>query len=344
MSRFSFKEEIRTLSPVFFALPMSTGIVSIVSYYMGFEKISDVLYLISNIELAVLALFLLGRILFYFPDFKKDLSCSREGAGFLTIVAALCIYGTKNVLIKDNLNMALFGWTLTFAIWLLLIFSFYVMATVRKEKKLFKDAVSGRWLLFVVSTQALSISGNLAGTHFDFNINLVLLITTALFLLGAVFYLIIISIIFYRMAFLSFGPMDFKPSYWINMGAAAITTLAGGILIQSMGDVPQFVEYIPVMKVFTLLFWIAGTWWIPIIIALEIWKNLSAKVRFTPGYWSVVFPLGMYTLCTWVMADVLNLPFLKYISETSIYIAWGAWLFTYILMIKWMIGKVIAKR
>ena len=43
-------------------------------------------------------------------------------------------------------------------------------------------------------------------------------------------YISIISLIFYRYMFFKFSPADFVPSYWINMGAMAISTLAGSVL------------------------------------------------------------------------------------------------------------------
>src|SRR5690606_41921457 len=44
-------------------------------------------------------------------------------------------------------------------------------------------------------------------------------------------YLAIIPLIFYRLTFVPMSRQDFSPPYWINMGAVAITALAGSILI-----------------------------------------------------------------------------------------------------------------
>ena len=49
-------------------------------------------------------------------------------------------------------------------------------------------------------------------------------------------------------------------------------------------------------------------------------------LTYNPLYWGAVFPLGMYTACTWLMAQVLGLSFLLPISRGFLFIALAAWL------------------
>lgn len=344
MERLTIKNGIRYLSPVYFALPMSTGIISVASFTLGYERISDILFVINNVELIILSILLLLRLIFFFPEFKEDLSSHAEGAGFLTIVAALCIYGTKNVLLRNNLTAAIAGWSFSFGVWLAIIYSFFSLISIRKNKVSLREGINGSWLLFVVSVQALSISGNTVASHFDYPPQIVLFFTLLFFLLGAIFYLIIISFIFYRMAFFKMEPAEFRPSFWINMGAAAISTLAGATLAKDMAGVTEFQTFIPSMKVLTMFFWISGTWWIPVIAWMEIWKRTKIKVRYFPGYWSLVFPLGVYTVCTWELADVIGLEFLKGLPEVTIYFAWAAWAITYVEMIRHLTKSFFGKK
>ena len=44
-------------------------------------------------------------------------------------------------------------------------------------------------------------------------------------------YIWIISLIFFRYTFFTLSPADLSPPYWINMGAVAISTLAGTMLV-----------------------------------------------------------------------------------------------------------------
>jgi len=58
-----------------------------------------------------------------------------------------------------------------------------------------------------------------------------LFFSLVMFLIGGMLYLIIIVLIFYRLMFFAIKPEAFTPPYWINMGAAAISTLAGAMLV-----------------------------------------------------------------------------------------------------------------
>lgn len=342
MDKSGLKNSIRTLSPAYFALPMSTGIISIASYTLGYTLISDFLSVVNDIELGVLSALLIGRLLFYFPEVKKNLSSHSQGAGFLTVVAALCIYESRNVLLKNNYTLALEIWMLSLAIWVVLIYSFFLLITFKKHKPTLATGINGSWLLFVVSTQALSITGNLIAGHLNLQPEVTLFVTTLLYLLGAILYLIIIGLIFYRTTFFLMTPREFKPSFWINMGAAAISTLAGSVLINNMRGAGEFQSFIPIMKLLTMLFWVEGTWWIPIVASMAIWKRRKIKLKYSADYWSLVFPLGVYTFCTWHLSDALSLQFLKKIPEIFVYFAWTAWIVTYSKMILHLIKFYIS--
>ena len=53
-------------------------------------------------------------------------------------------------------------------------------------------------------------------------------------------YIWIISLIFYRYTFFTMHPSDLAPPYWINMGAVAISTLAGSLLV--LASPPRMAE------------------------------------------------------------------------------------------------------
>jgi tellurite resistance protein TehA-like permease len=60
---------------------------------------------------------------------------------------------------------------------------------------------------------------------------------------------------------------------------------------------------------------------------LGAWRHLVKRVPLTyeHAYWAVVFPLGMYTVCTQSMIRVFHLPFLDPIPTVFVWVALAAW-------------------
>ncbi|MBM3582183.1 MAG: hypothetical protein FJX37_09500, partial [Alphaproteobacteria bacterium] len=74
-------------------------------------------------------------------------------------------------------------------------------------------------------------------------------------------------------------------------------------------------------------FWAIGIWWIPMLFVLDVWRYLIRGVPFAydPLYWGGVFPLGMFSVCTYHLAKVLDAPFLMPLSFAFMIIAAVAW-------------------
>jgi hypothetical protein len=80
------------------------------------------------------------------------------------------------------------------------------------------------------------------------------------------------------------------------MGSAAVSTAAGATLVAHSASSPIVAELVPFIKGLPLFFWSVGSWWIPMLIALGVWRYLicGAPFAYGPLSWGGVFPLGMY--------------------------------------------------
>src|SRR5262249_49791643 len=85
-----------------------------------------------------------------------------------------------------------------------------------------------------------------------------------------------------------------------------------------------------------------ATWWIPILVALGVWRHLRRHVPLTyeHGYWAAVFPLGMYTACTQNLIRVFGLPFLGPIPSVFVWVALAAWALTFTGLVLDVLGSM----
>ena len=111
------------------------------------------------------------------------------------------------------------------------------------------------------------------------------------------------------------------------MGAMAISTLAGSLLIVNAPHAPFLQSLLPFIKGFTVFYWATGTWWIPMLVVLAIWRHGVRRFPFTydPMYWGAVFPLGMYAVSTLRMMHAMQLPFLGKLPQVMFTVGLTAW-------------------
>jgi tellurite resistance protein TehA-like permease len=327
---------VASMHPASFALVMATGIVSIASHLLGPPWLARALLWANVAFYAVLWMLTIVRALRFPSRLLADVSHHGRAVGFFTTVAATCVLGSQSIVIAGLWRVAAVLWGIGIILWAAITYTVFTVLTVKADKPPLAEGINGGWLVAVVAAQSVSVLGAQVAPGFGDATPKVLLFCLAMWLGGGMLYIWIISLIFYRYTFFTMSPSDLAPPYWINMGAVAISTLAGATLIASSNQSPVLQELLPFLKGFTLLFWSTATWWIPMLVILGYWRHVYRRFPLTydPLYWGVVFPLGMYTVCTFRLAHAIDAPYLLVIPRVFLYIAIAAWTVVMIGMVK----------
>jgi tellurite resistance protein TehA-like permease len=334
------------LSPAYFGMVMATGIVSLAAQMAAMPRIARALFLLNIVAYGVLWLLYALRLWRHPRSFFGDMVDHLRGPGYFTVVAGSCVLGSQFLLMQGDVRVGAALWIVGLALWIGLTYTIFTAFTIKERKPTLDRGIGGGWLLAVVATQSIAVLGALlaarTGQPYRAEMNFLAL---SMWLWGGMLYIWMMSLIFYRYAFFRFSPGDLAPPYWINMGAMAISTLAGSLLIANATEAPLLQALLPFLKGFTVFYWATGTWWIPMLLVLGVWRHLWKRypLRYDPLYWGAVFPLGMYATCTHAMAAAMGLDFLEFLPAIVAYVALGAWALAFAGMVV-DVGKRVAQR
>jgi tellurite resistance protein TehA-like permease len=329
-------EDLRTLHPAYFALVMATGIVSIAAKVFDLAIVADVLFVVNVVAFLALWLLTIVRLVRFPRSVFADLTDHQRGVGFFTTVAGTSVFGSQLVLLRQRYDVALVLWWITVVLWLLLMYGVFTALTVKENKPTLEAGIHGGWLVAVVATQSVSTLASLLAPSLGAAAESLSFVSLSFWLAGGMLYIWLISLIFYRYAFFRLSPGDLMPPYWINMGAMAISTLAGALLVGNAGSSSLLGRLAPFLLGLTMLFWATATWWIPMLVILGFWRHVYRRfpLEYHPLYWGAVFPLGMYAVATARLSRVTGVLPLIVIGKVFVWIALAAWGMTFLGLLR----------
>lgn len=77
-----------------------------------------------------------------------------------------------------------------------------------------------------------------------------------------------------------------------------------------------------------------GTWLIPPLLAIGWWRHVrhGVALRYETTWWSIVFPLGMYSAAGHDLGVADRLPFVTGLGDVVSWVAVAAWLIAFLVM------------
>ena len=320
--------QVATLYPGCFALVMATGIISNALFFEDYREWSDALFAVNLVAYPCLALFTLSRFVCFPRALWADLINPRLVFSFFTIVAGTDVFGI-GIHLRGFATVALFMWLFALIVWFVLIYlSFGVLIFLNTAHG--ANVVHGGWLIAIVGTESLVVLGTIVSPEMGDFSSAVFVLIHMLWGVGLGLYGIFITLFAYRIFFFDVEPDDITPLLWVVMGAAAITANAGSTLILTESGMPFLHSMRPFIDGVTLIMWAWATWWIPLLLLFGFWKHGIHRVplTYTPMFWSLVFPLGMYALASLRLSLATDFPPLMSISHAMVWVALAAWVTT----------------
>lgn len=319
---------VTTLYPGYFALVMATGIISNALFLEDYRQLSAILFGVNLVAYPLLWLLTVLRMMMAREAVWADLTSPKLVFAFFTTVAATDVLGV-GMHLRGWDGAATAMWVFALILWFTLIYlSFGVLTFLNTAHG--ANVVHGGWLIAIVGTESLVILGAAIAPNLGAQHQVVLVLVHMFWGIGLALYGIFVTLFAYRIFFFDVEPEDITPLVWVVMGAAAISTNAGSVLILTHTGISFLESMRPFIDGVTLIMWAWATWWIPLLVLFGVWKHgvRRAPITYTPMLWSLVFPLGMYALASLRLSLATDFAPLRTISQGMIWVALLAWALT----------------
>jgi len=325
---------VRDLSPGYFALVMSTGILSTAADQDGAAMLSRALLVLTVACYLVLLAATGWRLARYRAEFLADGTDPALAFTMFAFVAGSDVLGARLAAAGygavTEILLVLAG-----AVWLLLSYGLPLALIAGRGAASALAGANGTWFLCVVGTQSIVVAlaalaplpGGLAA------------LAVTLWAAGVVLYLIVATLVLARLLHFPVLPAGLTPAYWVSMGATAISVLAGAKLL-GLPASPLLAAVHPVLAGLSVMLWAFGTWLIPLLVGLGVWRHLVHRVplRYEPGLWSLAFPLGMYCVASEALGHALRVRWLVPVGHAGTWAALAVWVVLFAAMLVSLAG------
>jgi tellurite resistance protein TehA-like permease len=113
-----------------------------------------------------------------------------------------------------------------------------------------------------------------------------------------------------------------RGDHWVTGGALGISALAAERITTVAGALDALGGLRPALKDITLALWILTMLWLLVLLVVEArWPRLA----FDDRRWSTVFPLGMYSACSFAVGTLEGAGGIVDFARVCVWVALAAW-------------------
>jgi tellurite resistance protein TehA-like permease len=306
---------------------MATGIISTGAFLLGPSWLSRALLVIASAGFVVLTAALGIWLARYRSQVVAEVRDPGMVFGFFAISAGSDVLGARFASAGHPMVTTVLV-CVAAVVWFVLTYGVIAALLLARQRDSVHGGIDGTWLLWVVATQSLSIDASTLFPVWPSQSTLLATAAGALWSVGLGLYLVLVTLIWQRWLRDVLTPASLSPSYWILMGATAITVLAGSDILTLPANLPAVSAVSGFVKGTCFVFWSFGTWWIPFLIVLGFWRHVLRQwpLRYEAALWAVVFPIGMYSVATHSFGKAADIRFMEPLGRGVLWVAVAGWL------------------
>ncbi|MDN5834168.1 MAG: tellurite resistance/C4-dicarboxylate transporter family protein [Brevibacterium sp.] len=320
-----------TVTPGCFASVMATGIMAVGAHFQGLMVLSTVLFWLAVILYIFFLTLIIWRACSHNADLRADLHNPSKAFGFFTFVAATNVLATA-LEGQSHFRIALVIFCIGLVAWLILGYLIPFSAVLSSSTSPILTNVNGTWFVCVVAAQSVAVAAsglkaNLPTPAAEVSFGSVLAVIAVIaWSVGVSLYLACAVFVGMRALLHRIGPEDLDAPYWVMMGALAISVVAGSKILEG-GASPIFAATTVIIAGASAIMWSISTWLIPALVLAGLWRHFRHRIPlgYSAKLWSMVFPLGMYSVASTNVGKVDGVPSISWIGSQWYWIALAAW-------------------
>lgn len=307
---------LRYFHPAWFAPVMGTGILAVAAHHAdavvpGLEGLAWALWVLNTVLAIVLAVPYVSRWVVYPREAWADTAHPTRGPFYSTLPVGLLVLAVDFAAIGSARMDADLAIRIAQGLWVVgaaLAFAFGVLVPVRwfAHEGVALEHVNGGWFIppvanIVVPAAAAPLISSWGSER---ACRAACIVAFAFLGIGFLLFLVVGVLLVARLVDHGLPEAHLIPTVWIGLGPIGVGSLA--LVRLSMTASPVFGGYDAqvqvILRLASLGLWGFGLWWLATAIVVTI-RALREPFPFAMSWWAFTFPLGAYTVATFLLGD-----------------------------------------